>query len=434
MGRRRLVPVLVLTSSKVAPGSARELLRDPALAAAVGVAVVVGLGFGLVVPVLPLLARSFGVSLFAVSSLVAVFAGTRLVSNIAAGAVADRIGSRNAIGAGVLIVGVSSALCAVAATFPLLLVVRGAGGFGSALFFNALLSSVVQRVGPDRRGRAVGLLQGAFLFGIGVGPSIGGLLAEPLGLRWPFVVYAGACFASAAVAFRFLPADAAPTMGLRGVSDEPVAAAAPSRRSSSPAAHRRRDAGVWLRDPTFLAALIMMAASRWSAAGVRFSLIPVYAEEVVGVSARVLGVALTLAAATHLLVLGPAGRIADLRGRRALAFPAFLGFAVIAGSVAVATQAWSFLLVMSLYGIGTGFTSIAPAAIVGDIAPPERAGSAIGVLNTFGDLGSVLGPLTSGWLADQAGYGWGFGLAAGLLAVAAGAAFAMRETLPSHVP
>jgi MFS transporter, DHA1 family, multidrug resistance protein len=174
------------------PTTARSPLREPAYVVSLVVAVVVALGFGLVVPVLPLFARSFDVGLLAVAVVVSAFAGVRLVSNLYTGALTDRIGTRSAVGWGAIIVALSSLATATAGSYWQLVVYRGAGGFGSALFFNALLAHVVSVVPAHQRGRAVGGLQAAFLLGISLGPTVGGLLAEPLGLRWPFVIYAGA--------------------------------------------------------------------------------------------------------------------------------------------------------------------------------------------------------------------------------------------------
>jgi len=101
------------------------------------------------------------------------------------------------------VVGVSSLLTGLSPGYWWLLVLRGVGGFGSALFFTSLLALVVAHVGPHERARTVGLPQGAFLFGLTVGPFAGGVLAEPLGLRGPFFVYAATCLAAGLVAFGF---------------------------------------------------------------------------------------------------------------------------------------------------------------------------------------------------------------------------------------
>lgn len=401
-----------------APTSARALLRNRSFSAALAIAVVVALGFGLVVPILPAFAYSFDVSLFAASGIVSVFAGVRLASNLYTGALTDRIGTRRAIGWGALMVAVSSVLAGAAPGYWWLLTFRGMGGFGSALFFNALMTHVIQIIPPDYRGRAVGMLHGAFLFGISFGPSVGGALAEPLGLRWPLVIYGGFCAGAAMVAFVALP---------RTVSSG--AAVAPSREIGL--RPLLRTAAGFAKDPTFVAALVMMGVSRWAATGVRFSLIPLFGEEVVGASTLVIGLALTLASVAHILVLWPAGKLIDTRGRRSLASPAYVAFAVSSALLVLVTDIPLFLVVMALYGLGTGLTSVVPPAVVGDITTPEDTGKAVGVLNTAGDLGSVLGPVVSGWLAHQAGYDWGFGASALLLLAGAAVAVRMRETLPS---
>lgn len=408
----------------------RSLLADPVFLVALAIAVVVALGFGVVVPVLPLFARDFGVGLFEVTLVVSVFAAARLVSNIYTGALTDRVGMRTSICWGAGIVAVSSLLIAGAPNYGALLAFRGFGGFGSALFLNALLAFIVRAVPSAQRARAVGLLQGAFLFGISLGPSVGGLLAEPLGLRWPFVIYAGFCGAAALVAALFLPR--AETLQAHG---EALGAESPE---GGMVANPRGFATTWraarelCTDRAFVAALVMMAASRWAATGLRFSLVPVFGAEEIGAGPFLVGLALTVAALTQLAVLWPAGKIADTFGRRRLAVPAYTGFAVVAATFGLAGTVPAFLVVMALYGAGTGLTSVTPPAIVGDVVEAGRTGLAMGVLNTAGDLGIVLGPLVSGALADTAGYGWAFGVSGALLVCAAVAAAGMRETLGSR--
>lgn len=414
-----------MTSPTPAQSPAR-LLADRAFVVALVIAVVVALGFGLVVPVLPMFARAFGVGLFQVTLVVSVFAGARLVSNVYTGALIDRFGMRRAVSWGAGIVAASSLLIATAPTYGALLAFRGMGGVGSALFLNALLALVVRAVPTSLRGRAVGALQGAFLFGISLGPSIGGLLAEPLGLRWPFVVYAAFCAAAALVASVFLPRGDDLSAGGETAVDSPEGGVSAKPRGFATIWRAARQLCV---DPAFVAALVMMAASRWAATGLRFSLVPVFGSEEIGAGPGLVGLALTVAALAQLAMLWPAGKVADTFGRRRLAIPAYLAFAVVAATFGLVGTIPAFFVMMAAYGLGTGLTSVTPPAIVGDVVPSERTGLAMGVLNTAGDLGTVLGPAISGLLADAAGYGWGFGVSAALLVAAAVAAARMRETL-----
>ena len=413
--------------------AAPSLWRDRTFAVAGLIAVIVALGFGLIVPVLPLFATHFGVGVFAAGLVVSVFSAVRLVSNVYTGALSDRIGGRSAIAGGAFIVGVSSLAAAFAPNYWSLVALRGVGGFGSALFFNALMALVIERAPAHRRGQAVGMLQGAFLFGISVGPSVGGVLAAPLGLHWPFVIYGVMCGIAGLVAMLLLPREdrGAPTLQTaEGSEGEPIAAAPSTQRAGWKSMWR--SAKELCADRTFAIVLGMMLASRWAGTGVRFSTIPVFADQVVHADARVIGFALTLAALTHMILVVPAGRLIDLRGRRSLGAPAHIAFAGMVAVLGFATTTPLFLAAMALYGIGTGLTSVVPPAVVGDVTPPAKTGTAIGVLNTAGDLGSVLGPLVTSLLAERMGYGWGFGASAALLLLAGLWGLRMRETLPVH--
>jgi len=273
---------------------------------------------------------------------------------------------------------------------------------------------VVRLAPADQRGRALGVMQSAFLVGIALGPSIGGLLADPLGLRWPFVIYGGFCTAAGAVALALLPAP-------RDADDFP--------RRGLGAGDLFRAARRLVSNPAFVGALVLMAASRWAAQGLRFSLIPLLGEQRAGASLALVGGALTLASATQLASLWPAGRITDGPGRRALAVPAYGFFAVATGALGFAASPVAFAVALGFYGVGTGLASVPPPAIVGDVTADDDTGTGIGVLNTAGDLGTVGGIAISGGLAEVAGFPLGFAAPAVLLLIAAGAAARMPETL-----
>jgi MFS family permease len=416
----------------------RGLFREPVFIVAVGTAIAVAIGFGLVVPIIPAYARQFGVGVFAATAVVATFSGVRLVSNPYSGVLADRLGRRRSVGTGALIVALSSLLTAGAPTYWALLVFRAAGGFGSALFINSLQALVLRAVAADQRGRAIGVLQGAFLFGIAAGPAVGGVLSEALGLRLPFVIYAGSCAAAAAIAWTFLPQESqARPVGDGGFSagspdeaDGPAsgAAPAPSRaglRGLVGAARRLA------RTEGFVAAALMMAADRWAAQGLRFSLVPLFGEEVVGASQGLVGIGLTVAVVGQAAALWPAGKAADTLGRRKLALPAIGYFGATVLALGLVRPLWAFFVVLALYGVGTALTSVVPPAIVGDVVDEAETGLGIGVLNAAGDLGTVAGLLVSGLLAEVA-FLWGFVAPAVLLVVAAVVMARTRETLPAR--
>src|SRR4030067_661186 len=74
-------------------------------------------------------------------------------------------------------VGFTPALAAVAPTFTLLVVFRGAGGAGSAIFFTGLLSYMLRTIPGDRIGRVMSVWYASFNVGIIAGEPLGGLFA-----------------------------------------------------------------------------------------------------------------------------------------------------------------------------------------------------------------------------------------------------------------
>lgn len=378
------------------------------------------MGVGIVVPVLPMFAREFDVGVFAVSVLIAVYSGVRMASNIWAGWLSDRIGTRRAIAIGAVITAVASLATAAVGSYGQLLALRAVSGFGSAVFFTALLALVVQLAPVDQRSRAVGLLHGAFLLGIAAGPSVGGALAEPLGVRWPFVIYAGFCAAAALLAL----------LRLR----ERTGAQDPQTAGALTIGQTLRAGQTLLTESAFVAAIVMMVVARWAVTTVRFTLAPFFALDVLGASTLAIGVGLTIAMVGHAAVLWPAARFSDTVGRRALGAPAYLGFAALTAVIGWTAGVPVFMIVMGLFGAGTGLTSLTPPAVVADVVPQRHTGVGVGLLNTAGDLGGVLGPLVSGGIAQMAGYSWGFGSCAALLALGGLVALRMSETRPTAVP
>ncbi len=136
----------------------------------------VALGFGIVGPAIPIFANEFGVSAFWASAVVSVFALMRLVGALPAGWLVDRLGERVTLATGLIIVAVSSAFAGFSGTYPQLLVLRGVGGLGSAMFTVSSLSLLLRIVGPDQRGRAANAFQSGFLIGGVVSPAIGGVM------------------------------------------------------------------------------------------------------------------------------------------------------------------------------------------------------------------------------------------------------------------
>src|SRR5699024_129798 len=100
----------------------------------IAAAFIIAIGFGIITPVLPQYAESFGVGAFGVSAVVSIFGLARLILAPLSGRATTKFGESGVYITGVTIVGISMFLVAFAQSYTQLLIFRGLGGFGSTLF------------------------------------------------------------------------------------------------------------------------------------------------------------------------------------------------------------------------------------------------------------------------------------------------------------
>jgi DHA1 family multidrug resistance protein-like MFS transporter len=389
---------------------ARRLLGDlpSTVAVLAAVAFAVAVGFGIVAPVIPLFAREFGVGNAAAGAVVSAFALMRLTSALAGGRLVDRFGERAVLAAGLAIVCVSSALAGLAQSYPQLLVLRGVGGVGSAMFTVSAMSLLLRTVRPDQRGRASAWFQAGFLVGGVTGPAFGGALAT-ISLRAPFFVYAGTLAAALAITVTALRGVAGPRVTTEGT---------PPVRGALRAA---------FANPAYRAALVTNLGNGWVLFGIRSSLIPLFVADVLGRTAFWVGVGFLVGSVTQAAALWPAGRIVDRVGRKpAMVGGSVLGVASMALLIGVQTLP-GFLLAMAVYGIAAAFLGVAPAAVVGDVVEGQ-SGRVVATFQMAADLGAVTGPLLAGWLADEINFTAALSAGAIVIGVAAVLAARMPET------
>jgi MFS family permease len=391
-----------------------DLPAEVAVLAAVAFSVAVGVG--IVAPAIPVFARDFGVGRAAVGLVLSAFALMRLASALGVGRVIDAIGERVVLATGIAIVAVSSALAGLSHSYLQLLVLRGAGGVGSAMFSVSAMGLLLRTVDARHRARAVGLFQGGFLLGGISGPAIGGPLAA-WSIRAPFFVYAGTLVVAGSVA-------------LIGLRHTPLAPKINKADVDQP----RLGLLDALRQRPYRAALLANLADSWAAMGVRNTLVPLFVVESLNRGTGWVGVGFALVAATNAAVLMPAGRIADDRGRRPVIVVGCVLSAVAMVLLAVAPDIVGYVIAMLVFGVGSGMLDVAPAAVVGDVAGARgaRGGMVVAAFQMAGDTGSVSGPVVAGWLADTWSYGVAFWATGGVLVAAGLLAVRSRDPRPQR--
>lgn len=360
---------------------------------------VMALGLGIIAPALPLFGRTFGLGATLVGSLVSVYALGRLVLDVPAGYLVDRVGRRPVLLISAAVVAAAAALAGTSGSFVQLVVWRFLQGVGAGLFTTAAMVAMADLGGPIHRGRALSVFSGAFLIGSSLGPSVGGIVTAHWGPRAPFMVYA----ALASLGFLWV------------LFQVPETQAPRSLRASRQTAEAARPFPYL----DFALIGIVTFAVFFTRAGGRATILPLFAYNQLGASATQVGILLSALAVMNMIVLYPTAALSDRFGRKIAIVPSVLLMALAFVQMSRASSYSGLLTGTVLLGIGSGVGGPAPAAYVADLGPPARMGTAMGLYRAIGDLGFFVGPLAMGWVADGFGYPFALGCVAALLAAAA---------------
>jgi DHA1 family multidrug resistance protein-like MFS transporter len=145
------------------------------------------------------------------------------------------------------------------------------------------------------------------------------------------------------------------------------------------------------------------------------------------------GIGIFISAVAQGLLLIPAGRSSDMRGRRPSLILGSLLVAVAFLLLASSTSIWPYVVAMALFGFGSALIGTSSNAAVGDVVH-GRGGTAIAVYQMASDLGAFAGPLIAGALVDAFSFSWAFAATTAICLMGTATALAMPETLKRTSP
>jgi DHA1 family tetracycline resistance protein-like MFS transporter len=366
-------------------------------------------GFGLVIPLLPLYAERFGAGPAQAAWLVAVHSLMQFLLAPAWGRLSDRVGRRPVLLVGLFGSAAAYALYGLAASLPMLFAARALGGAMGANV-GVAQAYVADVTGPRDRARGMGMIGAAFGLGFVVGPALGGLLAGH-GPHVPFLGAAVVTLLNALVAVvrlpESLPAErrARPGEGGAGLRERLRVLGTASARPRLGALFAASFATT-LALAAFESTFSLWGDRRWAftprTAAYAFVFVGVVAVAMQG---------------------GLLPRIVRRLGERRTAL---VGAAVLAAGLWLLPNAPSVgLLAVALAAFAVGQGAVVPAlsALVSREAGPREQGRILGAQQSLSALARVAGPLWAGWAFERVAIGApalsGAALAAVALAVLA---------------
>ena len=334
-------------------------------------------GFGIVLPVLPLYAERFGADARTIGLLVATFSLGQFVFSPIWGRVSDRVGRKPVLLVSLVGTCIGSLLTGLAGSLALLFIARIIDGISGASV-SVAQAAVTDIAEPQQRPRLLGLLGAAFGVGFVVGPALGALaaLGSP---KLPFFIAAAIAGVNAVVAWFRLP------------ETKPATAPVPA-----PSAETTRPAPTtW----TFvlIAFLALVAFSGFEAT---FALLGERRLDLTisstGAVFVVIGVVLS---GVQARLVGPlTERIGELRTLQSALVVNTLGLLLL-----VPDEGWTLLVPgLLLLVVGQGLLTPTLASLVAGRAHHDRRGEALGLQQSAGGLARVVGPVVGGLLFHAA--------------------------------
>jgi MFS family permease len=370
----------------------------------------VGAMVGLERSTLPLIGEDdFGLaSSAAVLSFIVAFGLAKSLTNLAAGAGAERFGRRRLLILGWILALPVPLLIAVAPSWAWIVAANLFLGVNQGLAWSMTVVMKIDLVGPKRRGLALGLNEAAGYGGVAVAAALSGWIASEIAPRDVLVAGGtGIAFLALLLTVLFVR-DTAGHVQLeqRQVGHDSHEAAPPLRQAFRDASYRRpalrscsqaglvnnlNDALAWGLVPLFLAAN--------------------------GASASEVG----LVAGLYPAVWGAgqilAGQWSDRLGRKPLIVAGMLVQAVALGLLAASDGAVGLAAAAAVVlGVGTALVYPTLIAAISDAVSPVARAPMVGVYRFWRDMGYVAGGLLAGLAADAIGYGGAIAVVAGLTA------------------
>ena len=350
-------------------------------------------GFGSIVPIVPLYAKTFDVSQFLIGFSVAVYGLARFAANMPAGRVSDMLGRGSAIAIGGLITAGGNVVSALAGNYTLFLAGRFVGGLGAATVITASQIMVTDISTAENRGRTFGLYMTVFMFAVGFAPLPGGFIGQHFGLSIPFLVYAALGVIVTLIALTRIP-------DTRQISARTRQAAPVDGEPRLPFGKQIQ---LLMHQPAFLLVSVASFSTYFARTGGVFTILPQRAQDTMGLSTGQIGLGLSAISFVSLSIAYPSGVVIDRFGRKAVIVPAILFGAVAMICFALSGGLISYVVSCLIWGVSVGLAGAAPTAYAADVAPSGMNAAAMGTFRSLSDCGYVFGPFLLGAIADISG-------------------------------
>lgn len=357
------------------------------------------LGFGIIIPLLPFYAETFGATGFTIGLLATSFSLMQFIFAPIWGRVSDRIGRRPIILLGLLGSCLSYLGFGLASTLTTLFLARIFAGIAGANIPTAQ-AVVADLTTPENRAKGMGLVGAAFGLGFIFGPAIGGFLSR-YGYAVPAFFASGLSLANFVAAWFLLPETLKP---------EHRAVERMGRIDALRAALARPHLPLLL----VIGFLVVAAFSGYE------STFALFAERTYGFTASSIGYIFAFVGVILVIVQGAlVGRVVKWIGEHHIV-PASLAL-VAAGLLMIpaTTSVPALLAASGVMAVGMGFNNPSLMSLISRYSAAEDQGGVMGLTQSLNSLARIVGPMWGGFAFDRLGIGMPYITSAAVMGLAA---------------
>lgn len=339
-------------------------------------------GFGIVIPVLPLYAERFGASPLVIGFLLGIYSAMQVIFAPILGRISDRVGRRPVLLVSILGTSIGFFLMGVANTLGLLFVARIIDGVTGGNISTAL-AYIADVTIPEERSRRMGLIGAAFGLGFIIGPALGGLLSH-FSLGAPFLFAGGLATLNALAVYLFLPESL--SVEHRGQVGERV-----------PVSQIFRESQGWS---------LAMVMGTYFFTTVSFSLLtatyPLFTERRFGFGATENGYIFALQGILGAIVQGGLlGWLVRIWSDRGLAVVGTILLAVSMFALPMSATVMVLLVATAGMAVGHGLVASTLNGLASQCVGAPFQGRVLGLMQSASSFARIVGPVLGGWLMNH---------------------------------
>lgn len=373
----------------------------------------VGSSVGIIIPIMPYVVSNLGLTAGEFGVVVSSFAFAKLFANLPAAVLVEKHGRKPYLVYSLVIISFGVGGIGLATEFEHLILCRTLTGIGVSLLSTAATLSITDSSTPLNRARTMAPMMSSFAAGTALGPAVGGILADKIGIPQTFYLVGGMYLALTAVNKLFLS-----ETKMIPEKDRvfPWHESHAGRKRRGTRSRREKDEGVlnsiqvavsqWqpLLANDKVRNVVMMNGFYWVAlSGAQMTLLPLILTDIDGLAMSPTNVGEIYMGMSLVQVFGnpTMAKYIDKIGKVPGIVTGCFLLSASMFTLPFCTEIEQLAPTLGIWALGSTMLSTAPTAYISDNVRDDQRAQAIALLRTAGDVGLLVGASSTGAVADM---------------------------------